>query len=274
PLSGSETTPGTAFTTGSFTPMTWWYGTDINRKITAITKTNDSITFKLMGGTPPPFISVSGTVNNFTTMVGTPSDSQSVAITGHTLKSNVQITLTDKTHFDIKRPAETSWVKSMELTPTSGNISDTVQIRYNPTLGGIHTDQLVLTSNGASMVKVAVTGSASVPYIPGRPIIFVGKIDNSIQFPATKLNTARVKSFNIKTTDITDTLILVVTGTDAAMFTVSASSLTKEAVNSTNGRNITVSYKPTSIGIHSATLNVSGGGLNPDKVITLQGEGK
>ncbi|HEY6914360.1 MAG TPA: M6 family metalloprotease domain-containing protein, partial [Paludibacter sp.] len=273
PLSGSETTPGTAFTTGSFIPMTW-SGTDINRPITAITKTNDSITFKLMGGTPPPVITVNGAANNFSTMLGTPSDSQSVAITGNALKSNVQITLTDKTHFDIKRPAETNWVKSLELNPISGNISDTVQIRYNPTLGGIHTDQLVLTSNGASMVNVPVTGTASVPYISGRPIMFAGKSDNSIQFPATKLNTTRVKSFNIKTTDITSTLSLAVTGPDAAMFTVSVSSLSKEEVNSTNGISITVSYKPTSIGIHSAALNVSGGGLNPDKVITLQGEGK
>ncbi|GAB1416463.1 hypothetical protein MASR2M117_18690 [Paludibacter sp.] len=55
PLSGSTTTPGTAFTSGSFNPKTW-SGSTINREITEITKKNDSISFKLMGGAPdtPP----------------------------------------------------------------------------------------------------------------------------------------------------------------------------------------------------------------------------
>lgn len=49
PLSGSTTTPGTTFTSGSFTPKTW-SGTNINREITEITKNTDNMTFKLMGG--------------------------------------------------------------------------------------------------------------------------------------------------------------------------------------------------------------------------------
>ena len=51
PLEGYTTTPGTAFTSGSFTPLTW-SGSDINRPISDITKTTDSISFKLMGGDP------------------------------------------------------------------------------------------------------------------------------------------------------------------------------------------------------------------------------
>jgi M6 family metalloprotease-like protein len=47
PLSGSTATPGTAFSSGSFTPTTW-VGTDINRAITNITRTTDNITFRLI----------------------------------------------------------------------------------------------------------------------------------------------------------------------------------------------------------------------------------
>jgi hypothetical protein len=112
-----------------------------------------------------------------------------------------------------------------------------------------------------------------VPYDPNTPAIIVGKVDNLIQFPAVKLNTNNTKAFNIKTTDISSTISLAVNGTDAAMFTVSASSLTKNAVNASTGTNITVVYKPTTTGQHSATLTISGSGLNPSKVITLQGEG-
>lgn len=46
PKTGSSSTPGTAFTSGSFTPKTW-SGTDINRKITNISKTSDKVTFNI-----------------------------------------------------------------------------------------------------------------------------------------------------------------------------------------------------------------------------------
>ena len=62
PLSGSTTTPGTAFTSGSFTPTTW-AGVDINRAITSITKTTDSISFKLMGGVAATLPVISSTTN-------------------------------------------------------------------------------------------------------------------------------------------------------------------------------------------------------------------
>ena len=51
PLEGYTTTPGTAFTSGSFTPLTW-SGSDINRPISDIIKTTDSISFEVMGGDP------------------------------------------------------------------------------------------------------------------------------------------------------------------------------------------------------------------------------
>lgn len=49
PLSGQTTTPGTAFTIGSYNP-TLWNGTDINKPIMAINVTNEVVGFKFMGG--------------------------------------------------------------------------------------------------------------------------------------------------------------------------------------------------------------------------------
>jgi M6 family metalloprotease-like protein len=161
PLSGSTSTPGAAFTSGSFTPTTW-AGVNINRPITNITKTDANITFKLMGGTP----------------------------------------------FD-----------------------------------------------------------------PNSPVVVVGKIDNALEFPATKLNVTRAKTLNIKTTDLTGNLSVAISGTNASYFTVSVSSITKDAANGTSGSNITINYNPTVAGSHSATLTISGGGLNPAKVISLVGSG-
>jgi M6 family metalloprotease-like protein len=162
PLSGSTTTPGTAFTTGSFTPNTW-SGTNINRPISDIVKTADNVTFKLMGG---------------------------------------------------------------------------------------------------------------APIDPSAPHIKTGIIESLLTFTATNVNSTKAKTLNIKTTDLLGNLTIAVTGTHAAMFKTSSTSIIKEASNNISGINITISYEPTAIGQHTATLTISGGGLNPAKVITLNGEGK
>ncbi len=267
PLSGSTTTPGTAFTTGSFTPTTW-SGTNIYRMLTAISKTTNSVTFKLT----PSFIT-SGSLIGFTSTTGTPSVIQSIQVTGGAFSNNLDIALINKTNFDIKLSSSSTWVKSLSLIPVSGNVNETLQIRYNPTSAGIQSDNISLVSTGATSLNLNLNGTATAPYDPNAPAILIGKIDNSIQFPIIKSGKTVTKTFNIKTTDVISTLTLALTGTDAAMYTVSTSSLAKEAVNATTGTTITVTYQPASIGIHTATLTISGGGLNPAKVISLQGEG-
>ncbi len=160
PLSGYTTTPGTAFTSGSFDPLTW-SGTNINRAITDITKTNDSISFKIMGGAP--------------------------------------------------------------------------------------------------VVE------------PNLPQIFAGHINEKLQFPVTRSNQENIKYLNIKTTDITGDLTVSMSGTNAASFDVSTATISRSTANSSEGAILTVAYKPQDTGEHNAVLTISGGGLNPEKVIQLVG---
>ncbi len=268
PLSGQTSTPGTAFTTGSFIPITW-SGTNINRALTGINKTTDNITFTLM----EPTISKTGLVSGFSTIVGTASPVQTISVTGTNLIGSVDITLVDKTNFEIKLASASTWVKNLSIAPTSGSISETLQIRYNPTSAGSQMDQIAISGTSANTISVNLNGTSTVPYNSSAPTIIVGKIENLIQFSSIGLNAINTKTFNIKTTDIMSSLNLSVTGAYASMFTVSVGSLTKDAVNGTSGTNVTVSYNPTAVGIHSASLTISGGGLNPAKVITLQGEG-
>jgi M6 family metalloprotease-like protein len=272
PLSGQTTTPGTAFTTGSYTPTTW-SGTNINRAITSIAKTASNVTFKLMGGQQGPTVSTTGTLSAFSTTAGTPSAVQSVQLSGTALTGNVDVTLVNKTNYDIKLSSSGTWVKNLSVTPTAGVVSETLQIRYNPAAAGTQNDQISITSTGATTVTTSLTGTATVPFDPNAPATYFGKVDNLLKFPATKLNVVNTKVINIKTTDVTSALTVALSGTDAALFTVSVSSLTKDAANATTGSNVTITYKPTSVGAHSAVLTISGGGLNPDKVITLQGSG-
>jgi len=272
PLSGSTTTPGAAFSTGSFTPTTW-SGTNINRAITSIVKTANNVTFKLMGGNVGPTITTAGTISAFSAVIGTPSTVQSITITGTALTNNVAVALLDKTHYDLKLSTDATWSKTLTITPTSGSVSATVQVRYNPTTIGAHTEQLGITSMGATAINLNLNGTATAPYNPTAPAIIVGRVDNTLQFPAKKVNVTTSKTLNIKTTDIVNNLSLVITGTNANQFTVSTGTITKDLVNATSGINIIVTYSPTAVGQHTATLTISGGGLNPDKVITLKGEG-
>ena len=273
PIDGKSTaTPGAAFSTGSFSPKTW-SGTNINRAITSIVKTTNNVTFKLMGGNANPSVSSTGTIAAFTAVIGTPSAVQSITVNGAALTNNVVITLLDKIHYDVKLSTDATWAKTLTIIPTSGSVSASVQVRYNPTSVGTHAEQLGITSVGATAVNLSLSGTSTAPYNPTAPAIIVGKIDNTIQFPAKKVNTTISKTFNIKTTDIVNNLSLVITGTNASQFKVSTSSITKDVANGTSGLNIVVTYTPTTVEQHTATLTISGGGLNPDKVITLKGEG-
>ena len=269
PLTGQTTTPGTTFTTGSYTPTTW-SGTNINRAITSIVKTVDNIAFKFMGGAVGPTISA-GAITAFAMTVGTPASTQTITITGVSLTNNIQLNLSANSSFDIKLSSGNTWGKNLTLTPVSGSVSQSIMIRYNPTSVGTQTDQLVLTSTGATTVNANLSGTATLG--ASSPVIYTGKVDSSIPFSVTKVNTTNAKTINIKSTDLNNSLSFALTGTDSSMFSVSVPSVTKDAANAAAGTNITVSYKPTAVGSHSATLTISGGGLTPDKVISLSGTG-
>lgn len=274
PLSGSTTTPGTAFTSGSFTPTTW-SGTDINRAITSIALNADNVTFKLMGGTQGPTINTAGSIVEFSTVFGTASSSQTLTVSGTTLTNDILLSFDNQTNFEMKLSSQSTWSKSLTIPQVSGAVAaTTVNIRYNPAAAGSHNAVLTLASTGATSKTVNLSGSASVPFDPNATAVFPGKIDNALQFPATTINRTRTKVLNIKTTDVLSALSVNLTGTNASMFTVSTNQITNIASNAANGTNINITYTPTATGTHTAVLTISGGGLNPAKVINLTGEGK
>lgn len=269
PTGTYKTTPGTAFTSGSFTPTTW-SGTDINRAITEITKTADNITFKLMGGSSAQ-ITATGSVSGFATAYGTPSAVQSLTYTSTGLTGNVTISLADAANFDIKLSTGSTWSKSLTITPVSGAINAVVNIRYNPASVNYHATQLMATSADASTVTTNLAGFCSATASPTAPVVYVGNVEGSLQFAKTKVNSVKVKTLNIRTTDLTGNLTVALSGANADQFAVSTSTVAQSAANDVAGTVITVSYKPVATGSHSATLTISGGGLTNAKVITLSG---
>ena len=267
PSSGSITTPGTSFKSGNFTPLSW-SGVDINRAITGITTTADSITFKFM----PTRILTTGNYTRFFTELGTPSAVQSINLTAYSLTGDVQINLTNSLHFEMKLPSENTWSKSLNLVPANGFVNTTVQLRYNPYFNGNQTDKLTISGAGVPDINFNISGISTVPVNP--PTIYVNKVESSLRFDETAINATDAKTLNIKTTYVSSDLSVALTGGDVAFFSTSAQANTipKDIANSIEGFNITVSYKPTTHGHHTATLTISGGGL-PDRVVALSGNG-
>ena len=267
PSSGSITTPGTSFKSGNYTPLSW-SGADINRAIAGITTTADSITFKFM----PTRILTTGKYARFFTELGTPSAVQSVNLTAYSLTGDIQVSLANSVHFEMKLPSENTWSKSLSLTPANGFVNTTIQLRYNPYLNGNQTDKLTISGAGVPDINFNISGISTVPVNP--PTIYIGKIEGSLKFDETAINTTDTKTLNIKTTYVNSDLTVALTGSDAAFFSTSAQAniIPKDIANSVDGFNISVNYKPTKHGQHRATLTISGGGL-PDRVITLSGNG-
>lgn len=259
-------TLGRAITSGNYKPMLW-DGTDIKRDLSKITKTNDYMTFSLI----VPQIITTGSTNNYLTNLNIPSTAQEINFMGIHLVDDVTISLSDDAHYEIKLSTESTWSKSLVIPQSEGNIANTtLQVRFNPSVTGSLTSELKFQSTNADEIKFNLNGFCINPNAPtAKP----GAIGTELQFASTKAGTTKRKAINVKTTDVTGNLTVAISGQHATMFSVSASSITKDNANSANGFNITISYRPTTTGNHTATLTISGGGLNPDKVITLKGTG-
>jgi len=270
PLVGNTDTPGAAFTSGEFTPTTW-SGTNINRPITAINKTADNVTFKFMGGTQGPNINIIGSLSPFKGNIGSTTSAQNLTVSGTALTGNLDIVLNENANFEIKLSTETTWTNSISIAPGSGTVNVLLNVRFKPLTAGNKTNQINFTSSGATSVNVSLSGTA---IDPTEPVVDFGKIGSNLVFPITKVNSTKSKTLNIKTTDVINDLSVTLSGANANLFGVSTNSITKTAANSENGINITVNYTPTTTGSHSAILTISGGGLSPEKVINLSGQGQ
>lgn len=270
PLVGSTSTPGDAFTSGSFTPTTW-SGTNINRPITAINKTPDNVTFKFMGGTQGPSISILGSLSPFKGNIGSTTSAQNITVSGTALTGNLDIVLNENANFEMKLSTETTWTNSISIAPGSGTVNVLLNVRFKPLTAGNKTNQIIFSSAAATVVNVSLSGTA---IDPTAPVVDFGKIGSNLVFPSTKINSTKSKTLNIKTTDVINNLSVTLSGANPNLFGVSTNSITKTSANSENGINITVNYTPTSTGSHSSILTISGGGLSPEKVINLSGQGQ
>ena len=205
--------------------------------ITVSSLSAESKTVNVSGtATVTPKLTVNPTSLNLSTTVGTPV-TQTFTVTGTNLTNGVYLTCSG-TGFSINKA---------NITKTAASQGAVVTVTYAPTTSGTHTGAVTLTSTGAETVTLPLNGTAV-----GTPTIHVNPA--SLSFNATVGETV-TKTFTVTGTDLTGGLYLTCTGTG---FTIDKSNITPSAA--ANGATVTVTYKPTTGGVHTGTVAISSNG--------------
>ena len=152
-------------------------------------------------------------------------------------------------------------------TPISGATNST----YTPatTETGTTYYYCVVSSGACS----STTNAAAV--IISTPAITVSSASIAFGERAVDATTGYTETFTVSGNNLAKDqgLTLAVTGANAAMFTLSSNTVAMTEQGTVSSTEITVTYKPSTAGTHSATLTVSSTGA-ADRTIALSGTGK
>lgn len=105
---------------------------------------------------PPPVITVTGTFSTFAATVGTPSASQSVAVSGANLTSAIEVTALSG--YEYSTTDADPWTSSLSL---SSSFSGNIYVRLTGASGGAYSGNVSFTSTGAPQVDKTVTGTVT-----------------------------------------------------------------------------------------------------------------
>ena len=141
-------------------------------------------------------------------------------------------------------------VSPTTLTAAQVEAGATVTVTYAPTTSGAHTSKVVIAGGAAETKEVTVTGASS-----STPLITVDPTELSF---TTEVNQPVTGTFLVKGYNLQGAIKLSVVNSTGG-FTINKSNITKAAAN--KGVEVTVTYKPTTIGNHSADVQlvVTGG---------------
>ncbi|MBV9086798.1 MAG: choice-of-anchor D domain-containing protein, partial [Acidobacteriaceae bacterium] len=161
------------------------------------------------------------------------------------LITKLEITGTDASLFSV--PALTS---PMIIAPQG---STTINVTFNPTTGGSKVATLVITNNvGPGTASVALSGSAVAPNISFTP--------TSLNFNTQPVNTASNQiSVSVQNTGTANLVVsaIATSGVNASEFTVSSSAQLPITLTPGTSTFVGVTFKPTSTGVRTASLDFS-----------------
>jgi len=105
-----------------------------------------------------PTITVTGTFSNFSTTAGTPSASQSVAVSGANLTANIAVSAVNGYEYSTTNAAP--WTSTLSL---ASSFNGNVYVRLTGASAGTYSGTIAFSSTGATTVNKAVTGTVTPP---------------------------------------------------------------------------------------------------------------
>jgi hypothetical protein len=107
-----------------------------------------------------PQLTVSGTLNPFSTSVGTPSATQSFTVGGTNLTANVSVNALSGYEYRVGDSG--TFTSSLSLAPTSGTLAaTTIQVRLTGVTSGTFNGNVTVSSAGATDRTIAVQGTVT-----------------------------------------------------------------------------------------------------------------
>lgn len=106
----------------------------------------------------------------------------------------------------------------------------------------------------------------------GDPELTTPVQDMALDFEQIAIGKSETRQLAFLGHNLSGKLSLAVTGTDKAMFSLDTKTIDASLVNAAGGYFLPVTYKPTSVGTHSARLIISDGGLTGSRGVALMGE--
>ncbi|MSQ79896.1 MAG: T9SS type A sorting domain-containing protein, partial [Flavobacteriaceae bacterium] len=241
------------------------HGGNVVCSSTGATSQNVAVSGNSTGNPIPAIVASVSSLNVFSTSTSTPSNSQSFTVSGTDLTAN--LTVTAPSSFEVSLTSGSGFGSSVSFTPTSGKVTNaTVYVRYNPSVAGPHSGNVVCSSNGATNQNVLVSGTTSGTV---SPVITVST--NSLVAFSTQVGTpSSTQLFNVLGTDLNGLLVV----SAPADFQVSLSSGSgfggsvtfSPSGGKVNNGNVYVRYNPTTSGSHNGNVSCAAAGATTQDV--------
>jgi hypothetical protein len=247
----------TSFNAASQTVTITWHptsgGTSTANLVLTTTGTGaNTVTVPITGTAQGPSITATPTSLNFGTVNVGESATQTFTVTGVRLEGNISLAKSGSNNFSIDK---TSITKNND-----GSASATVTVTYAPTADATDNGTVTLSSKNADNVTISLTGTGHVL----NPTINVSPDALTL---ATYVNEPTTQTFTVTGSDLSKTVYLALQNDDAGVFSLNQSSITANVANG-SGREITVTFSPTTLGEYTATVRLTSTGAET-KYVTL-----
>jgi len=204
----------------------------------------------ILGATPSPRITAEPTELSFTGYVGD-TYTQTVNVKGTNLADNITATISGDASYTIDKPV---------ITKSDASSGVDITVTWNPTAAGNPSAVLTLTSTDADDVTINISGNVLVPEI-------VSDVEGDIVDFTVETGLTSTKTIGIVGADLKDAVTLTLDDPNE-VFSLSATTVSK--ADAEEGKNISVTFAPVTVGSYTATVTISSPGAE-SVVVTLNG---